>query len=197
MTRQSRHRLITVAFAVVPVFIVVGLIHSHAATSGALDQQQLVGRLLELEWDLSALKQQGRNYLDHAPRDYDDYFRDVEIVYPNLMTHVNSLDNRFAMLTLQAAEIPGSELAGLVTGWDEFHGGLEEQLGVDPQMPRLEWAARHITERLPALIEQTSNQRRALDGHAAAGIDGLAMLLALITALAMSVWSLRTTVWRD
>lgn len=197
MTRQSRHRLITVAFAVVPVFIVVGLIHSHAATSGALDQQQLVGRLLELEWDLSALKQQGRNYLDHAPRDYDDYFRDVEIVYPNLMTHVNSLDNRFAMLTLQAAEIPGSELAGLVTGWDEFHGGLQEQLGVDPQMPRLEWAARHITERLPALIEQTSNQRRALDGHAAAGIDGLAMLLALITALAMSVWSLRTTVWRD
>jgi len=197
MTRQSRHRLITVAFAVVPVFIVVGLIHSHAATSGALDQQQLVGRLLELEWELSALKQQGRNYLDHAPRDYDDYFRDVEIVYPNLMTHVNSLDNRFAMLTLQAAEIPGSELAGLVTGWDEFHGGLQEQLGVDPQMPRLEWAARHITERLPALIEQTSNQRRALDGHAAAGIDGLAMLLALITALAMSVWSLRTTVWRD
>jgi len=197
MTRQSRHRLITVAFAVVPVFIVVGLIHSHAATSGALDQQQLVGRLLELEWDLSALKQQGRNYLDHAPRDYDDYFRDVEIVYPNLMTHVNSLDNRFAMLTLQAAEIPGSELAGLVTGWDEFHGGLQEQLGVDPQMPRLEWAARHITERLPALIEQTSNQRRALDGQAAAGIDGLAMLLALITALAMSVWSLRTTVWRD
>jgi len=197
MTRQSRHRLITVAFAVVPVFIVVGLIHSHAATSGALDQQQLVGRLLELEWELSALKQQGRNYLDHAPRDYDDYFRDVEIVYPNLMTHVNSLDNRFAMLTLQAAEIPGSELAGLVTGWDEFHGGLQEQLGVDPQMPRLEWAARHITERLPALIEQTSNQRRALDGQAAAGIDGLAMLLALITALAMSVWSLRTTVWRD
>ncbi|NCO18957.1 MAG: hypothetical protein GW900_02715 [Gammaproteobacteria bacterium] len=189
--------MITVAFAVVPVFIVVGLIHSHAATSGALDQQQLVGRLLELEWDLSALKQQGRNYLDHAPRDYDDYFRDVEIVYPNLMTHVNSLDNRFAMLTLQAAEIPGSELAGLVTGWDEFHGGLQEQLGVDPQMPRLEWAARHITERLPALIEQTSNQRRALDGQAAAGIDGLAMLLALITALAMSVWSLRTTVWRD
>jgi len=197
MTRQSRHRLITVAFAVVPVLIVVGLIQSHAANSGALDQQRLAGRLFEMEFELSVLQQQGRNYLDHAPREYTYYFRDVEIVYPNLMTHVNNLDNSFALLALQAAEIPGSELSGLVTGWDEFRRGLEEQLGVDPQMPRLESAASHITGRVPALIKQTSNERRALDGEAGAGIDGLTLLLALITALAMSVWSLRTTVWRD
>jgi hypothetical protein len=198
MNTESRHRIITIAFAIVPVLIVVWLIQSPAGSAASVERQRLAGRLAGLERELSALGQQGRNYLDRAPREYDHYFRDVEIVYPNLMAHVDSVDASFASLALDAGAVSETELAPLIATWVDFRRGLDEQLGVDPAMPRLEWGARHVAERLPALSERLVAQRQRLSAESAsrAGSGGLALLLALVTALAMSLWSLRTTTRR-
>ncbi|PKL96867.1 MAG: hypothetical protein CVV18_00115 [Gammaproteobacteria bacterium HGW-Gammaproteobacteria-8] len=198
MNAETRHRIITVGFALVPVFIVVWLIQSPAGGAGSLDQHRLAGRLLQLEHGLATLGRQARNYLDNAPRDHDHYFRDVEIVYPNLMSQVDSVDVSFDVLALEPTARSDPGLATLVSNWEAFRNKLDEQLGVDPQLPRLEWGARHIAERLPALSEQISEQRQRLYRESAStGRAGpLALLLALITALAMSAWSVRTAVQR-
>jgi len=194
MNTELRHRIVTIALAFVPVLIVVWLIQVPAGASGSVERQRLVGRLVELERELSAVAQQGRNYLDHAPREYDHYFRDVEIVYPNLMTHVDSVDSSFAALALDGAAWSETERAALVATWKEFRRGLDDQLGVDPEMPRLEWGARHVAERLPALSEQLAEQRQRLSNASGGRVTGggLALLLALATALAMSFWAVRT-----
>ena len=117
------------------------------ATAHAMSEANLLGGQLD------ALEEKATHYLDTAPRDYDNYFRDAEIIGPYLTTEVGLIDHGMGQLvSLGGAplESPRAQTAMYDSGlselpldtleqnWLAFQQKLDEQLGIDPEMPRLE-----------------------------------------------------------
>lgn len=130
--------------------------HLHA-TAQVMSEASLLGGQLD------ALEEKATHYLENAPRDYDNYFRDAEIIGPHLTTEVSLIHHGMSQLInlgddpedntrVQAAGnhtgLDDFPLASLEMNWLAFQRKLDEQLGVDPDMPRLEWGYRHITEEI-------------------------------------------------
>ncbi len=135
------------------------------ATAHAMSEANLLGGQLD------ALEEKATHYLDTAPRDYDNYFRDAEIIGPYLTTEVGLIDHGMAQLVSLGAdplESPRAQTAMYDSGlselpldtleqnWLAFQQKLDEQLGIDPEMPRLEWGYRHIAEEIDSVRQALS-----------------------------------------
>jgi hypothetical protein len=176
------------------------------ATAHAMSEAKLLGGQLD------ALEEKATHYLDNAPRDYDNYFRDAEIAGPYLTTEVGLIDHGMGQLfslggdpmenaRAQAAmndsglgELP---IDTLQREWLAFEQKLDEQLGVDPEMPRLEWGYRHIAEEISsvrhALSAIESQARERLESSrpalaASSSRPGWAWPAILVWVLGMLTW---------
>lgn len=142
----------------------------------------LLGHASLLESQISDFRTKAIHYLENAPREYDAYFRDTTITFPHLQTDLNSLDQGIHALIDAGFDpdedrIPNHEtdsdqvhiphMAELRQEWRKFKTGLEEQLGVDPEMPRLEWGTRHISEELAPVISSLEEIRERLQATTA------------------------------
>ncbi len=176
------------------------------ATAHAMSEANLLGGQLD------ALEEKATHYLDTAPRDYDNYFRDAEIIGPYLTTEVGLIDHGMAQLVSLGAdplESPRAQAAMNDSGLDElpietlerewlaFEQKLDDQLGVDPEMPRLEWGYRHIAEEIDsvrqALSAIESQARERLESSHAAMAEssarpGWAWPAVVVWVLAMLTW---------
>ncbi len=140
---------------------------------------QLLAQTSLLGHQVQGLLSKAAHYLEHAPRGYDAYFRDSVITHSHLQTDLTTLDLGMQTLIDAGTETIASRnsspdrienglpLAQLQLDWKAFRDGLDEQLGVDPEMPRLEWGARHIVEAMDPVIAGIGDIREGLQAATA------------------------------
>ncbi len=183
--RKQPSKLEFIGLLTVPVvLIVIGLAATNQGHRGEqVTQGWLLGQIAALEQELSTLVVKASHYLENAPRDYDTYFRDSIITHAHLRADMAVLENRVASFAASAEE----DTSGLLMitdvlaqspiephsiqvqdAWQAFSTKLDEQLGVDPEMPRLEWGARHITEESGLLLASVAKFKEALQDSLAA-----------------------------
>ena len=107
-----------------------------------------------------ALFSQSQNYKTVAPRDYDSYYRDLNLYHKDLKSYISSYDvivKAFEARSL-SAELTGrseaitcswdgqsrNQLDITAAAWYKFKTGLMTALGDDSTQPRLEAAAEYI-----------------------------------------------------
>lgn len=128
------------------------------SATGAVDDARFLGQADQVRAQLQVLHTKSSGYLEEAPRNYEDYFRDTRVVHQALLLEITALDEAFnrmidATRSTSADGAAGSPVLAepqqlaLKTAWSGFQEKLKEQLGVDPEMPRLEWGFKHIIER--------------------------------------------------
>jgi len=171
---------------------------------------QLAGRL---QFNQQHLTLQAMRYGENAPRDYPSDDRDLQLYYEDLNKTRSGLsqiiqafaDNHFDELLTgvtmaQRPRLPRrSQMAAetLASTWRDFAAQLDEQIGPNPQGPRLEWAAQRIITQHATL--EAAAQRFAdtleVDVAARAGranlINRLLLLAALIVAVGTAAWFYR------
>ena len=122
-----------------------------------------LGKAEQIQRQLAVLSTTASTYLEVAPREYDQFFRDVEVLHPALLAMLDSLETSFDSLEALPLDDAMNHQA-LADEWRMFRTELDEQLGVDPDFPRLEWGARHINEKLPPLIASLDGLHNNLAG---------------------------------
>ncbi|MBD3670737.1 MAG: HD domain-containing protein [Gammaproteobacteria bacterium] len=160
---------------------------------------------------------QSENYLSHAARDYETYYRDLNLFRKDLDRLVEEYDaiiNDFVRREL-TQEVTGlsesitcswdgqsrSQLDQTAAAWYRFRDGLQGELGPDPEAPRLEAAANYIVQNGQQLVWSstalTEAFRRMMEGKLSAiktlnqvGL-GISILIALIV-----LWLLYSKVFR-
>lgn len=96
-------------------------------------------------------------YHANAPRNFDDYARDTRIYYAQLQQDRVQLEGavnalvRTAAIGADGADAVTAAITELERRWRDYARGLDEQLGPDPEAPRLEWATSYLVERAPPL----------------------------------------------
>jgi signal transduction histidine kinase len=117
----------------------------------------LAGRL---QLTAQYLSNQAMRYKQHAPRDYDSYFRDLELYYKDLLGHVETFDMISAAFmhrdfqpmvtglvdTLHPKLGPEvvDAIADLEKNWMRYRRELFEALNPESGEPRLEWGAEYV-----------------------------------------------------
>ncbi|MEM1081863.1 MAG: hypothetical protein AAGH65_09810 [Pseudomonadota bacterium] len=157
---------LTIGLSAVALILLTLLIIS--LNSSRIDEQSrsnliALGKAEQIQRQLTVLSTTASTYLEVAPREYDQFFRDVEVLHPTLMAVVESLGTAYDSLETLSLD-PNLNHQIVADEWRTFRGELDEQLGVDPDFPRLEWGARHISEKLPPLIASMDGLYSSLVG---------------------------------
>jgi len=186
------------------VIILIALVWFVGSAGGKrqnpADTGQLLGQVEQLRERLSALEARGTNYLEHAPRNYDDFFRDTKVIYPGLMLEVDLLNTSIrediavapSAVNPDRAYLDQAPREALVQSWEGFRAKLDEQLGVDPEMPRLEWGFKHITGEIGGVLNAVDAAAESLRERTG-GVDGGDSRLMLLIAVA--AWALVLLAW--
>lgn len=180
------------AVAGVGVFVVlIVLITSWAvkAVQKTAEDYQILNHVSQLEVASDAIRQKAENYVENAPRDYPTYYRDVAVYHKNLERDLDHFEQTVDDLRRANAERGGAPLlvlAGLVSDtdqltraveriagrWETFRRGFSEEMGSDPEEPRLEWGAEYIVEDppglMPAVKQGVADYRRVIGAELAA-----------------------------
>ncbi|TVQ28994.1 MAG: hypothetical protein EA370_15860 [Wenzhouxiangella sp.] len=176
------------------------------------DQAWLLGQVTALERQLDTFTIKAAHYLEHAPRNYDSFFRDSIITHAHLRADLTNLKNSISAvvpdedhgfpepaLTANSFNQSGMQahIQQVEGTWLAFSRGLEEQLGVDPEVPRLEWGARHIVEESGPLLSSVTSFQEALRGSVAMAAPSAhtariwawpALIIWLLVAASWLVW---------
>ena len=164
------------------------------------DTGRLLGQIEQLQQRLSALEARGTNYLEHAPRNYDDYFRDTKVIHPGLLLEVDLLDQTVREQIAAPPTVANPDRAyldeaprqAMLQAWQGFRAKLEEQLGVDPEMPRLEWGFEHVVGELGGVLTSVEAAAESLRGRAGSGTPDEQRSVLLI---GVGVWALLLLLW--
>ena len=118
---------------------------------------------------LTNIKRSNAIYLSNAARDYESYFRDLDVYYKVLVQDLENIDEKIARLSktnLVLTELSQSSINFINTSsiiqlnlaientqssWDKFKSELSSQFGKNKNEPRLEWGAKYIGEKIPKL----------------------------------------------
>lgn len=147
------------------LFLLVSGLLTYLSWSAQLAQEtgDLQQQLAQLQTRGDGFFRQSEAYIGVAPRDYPDYFRDVQVFYPDFVANLNDLDKQVMRLQesylgedkLHWQQVFGLSLrnrvldktvSGLTASWQAFHNGLQEQLGDNMDEPRLEWGTQFIRD---------------------------------------------------
>jgi len=128
--------------------------------------------------------ERGEHYTQVAPRNYPDFFRDVNLYYANLLDDIDAMESMVSEFALLERNFDPSL-------WREFRAGLERQIGNEAERPRLEWASQYMSDESAPLLAATdaahvglieaaivSRERLTLSSI---GLAGATLLLALLT----------------
>jgi signal transduction histidine kinase len=182
-----------------------------------IDQQHADDALVRLAGRLQFNQQhftvQAMQYHDNAPRDYPSYFRDLRLYFQDLKRTRNELseiieafaNNHFDGMLAEVDMAMQPRLPDrsrriaqdLGMAWQEFSAQLDERIGPNEEEPRLEWAAKWITEQ-HAMLEQTSRELvTTLENDVAARaaranlVNRVVLVVAIFVSLGIAVWFYR------
>lgn len=171
---------------------------------------RLAGRLLFNQQHLTV---RAMEYHDNAPRDYSSYSRDLRLYFQDLKRTRNELsdiigafaNNRFDGVLAEIdmgmqPRLPerSQRIArDLGTAWQAFSAQLDERIGTNEEEPRLEWAAKWITEQ-HAMLEQTSRElvttlENDVTARAARAnlVNRVVLVVAIFVSLGIAIWFYR------
>lgn len=132
------------------------------------NNQQLLSYVKQLDVQGQEIKRRSTTYAKNAPREYNTYYRDLVIFYPDFMLDLDAFGNQIAHIAKTAKEMPhnplhkpdtalASSITNLQSNWHNFRLGFLEKLGSDLKEPRLEWGADYVEEN-QALINLITGQ---------------------------------------
>lgn len=159
----SRHRLRLLLLGGASglfALVLAALVFSGWALALSQRDQALVEDLRSLDAVVARFHSDAQRYLQNAPRDYPDYFRDTTIYYAQLQDDVAQIERllgnlggngdspsrapllvAFSFDALTTHDVP---VGDLLAYWQDYRGRMDVTLGSDRTQPRLEWAARYI-----------------------------------------------------
>ncbi len=163
-----------------------------------------------LQLTVRTLSNQAMRYKQHAPRDYQSYYRDLDLYYKDLLHHVDTFDmisDAFMHQEFQP-EVTGlvdalhpkmgprvlAAIRQLETDWANYRAELFNALGEDPKEPRLEWGAEYIMahnqvlENASARLSETLRQWSEQDLRSIRRIHYSIMLAGGLLAAAVIFW---------
>lgn len=182
-----------------------------------IDQQRgdaalvrLAGRLLFNQQHLTV---QAMQYHDNAPRDFAAYERDLHLYFQDLKrtrTELSMIIEAFAsdqfdhaladadMMMLPQLPQRSRQIArDLGAAWQQFSTQLDERIGPDDEEPRLEWAARWITEQhamlqeISSLLVSTLKSDISARARRANLVNRFVLVVAVIVSLGIAAWFYR------
>jgi len=174
---------ISAAFLLLLLLFAAASLYSLGSFQRQLAYDSVVDIAGRLELTAQRLHTQAMNYEENAPRDYATYYRDVQLYYQDLMSHVAIFDRvveqfmhgdfRGEMEGLMPWMRPnvssGVTLAirDMEETWSRYREGLFAALGPDADEPRLEYAAEHNLARHVELERTTKALAESLRRWAA------------------------------
>lgn len=212
MLRQLKTLKFQISIAVLALATLFAVSSVH--TLQMLDTQRHEDNLLRLGTRLqltgNQMNMRASNYLANAARDYDSYYRDLQLYYGDLKSQIAEIDaltNGLARGHFTAEQSSMEELwtttmddrsqmaaEKLLKFWKEFRDAFEERIGPDEAEPRLEWAAEHIKERSAELswhinelivaLETAVNRRHVLTNR----LNRAAIVATAFLALGILFW---------
>lgn len=171
----TRHRLrLTLALSLIIPLAVWAV--SAVAVLTSIEQFKLHSEVradaAQIDQAVDILLFRGETYLRIVPRDYPEYFRDIEIFHGELLRNIEVIEDLAIHLHAHATDIPSAipAIARFRNMWDAFTTGIEERLGPDTEAPRLEWAAQYIVDNRASIDEGSRTIiheiNRAIDAQA-------------------------------
>lgn len=139
------------------------VIHRTATNSRVLGEYQQLNQLA------LSIERSARNYQANAARDYESYFRDVEVYLGELKGTIAQFDTLVGTIADKTQNeirdlVPPvlSSLAGstidqgtlalaildLKSSWRRYIDGFDAALGEDKTEPRIEWGTRYVVENI-------------------------------------------------
>lgn len=118
---------------------------------------ELLSSVKQLNVQAESIKRRANTYAQNAPRDYEPYFRDIVIFYPDFINDLDAFEQRIKDITAATNSLSKntdninhqqivSSINNLNNNWNTFRKGLAEKLGPDLKEPRLEWGADYVQE---------------------------------------------------
>ncbi len=128
-------------------------------------------KMSQLQQLTTLIKDQSTQYSENAPRDYESYNRDLKVYFTGLKEHLSQLDslinnaahsyyNRNTSTNLlidgMLIEKNNQAFAQMQQLHQTFSQGFEEQIGDNPEEPRLEWGNNYLLSDEAGLFSQVA-----------------------------------------
>jgi len=167
--------LIVLAGAGLSAWTVHRMHENRLATAAAASAGEHFRRMIE----------RAEHYDAIAPRNYEDFYRDVELYAATLEHDIRTMDRMMADLAARDGDFDPDD-------WNTFRSRLVERIGNEADRPRLEWGAEFIAGESASLLQaieasdselhrQADASRRSL-WWASIALAAAALLVAFATA---------------
>ncbi|MDH5256805.1 MAG: HAMP domain-containing protein [Gammaproteobacteria bacterium] len=168
------------------------------------NNQQLLSYVKQLDVQGQEIKRRSSTYANNAPREYNTYYRDLVIFYPDFMLDLDAFGKLIAHIAKTASEIPKNDLqqpdtsvtvsiTNLQSNWQNFRRGFLDKLGSDLKEPRLEWGADYvqanqqlinlITGQLITKIDNAIQRQLATNSQLTTTVMQISAILVLLGAI--------------
>lgn len=148
-------RSLRYALALFVVLVLAGAVHSLWTIHVMRDDQHTLAAASRIDQLLQRTVERAERYRAVAPRNYPDFFRDVEVYYSGLREDLQTMDGLVSDLDSHGADFDPDL-------WNSFRNALEQQIGTETERPRLEWAADYIAANSEPLLLATADLRQRL-----------------------------------
>lgn len=194
-TRRFRlSRSLRLSLGLFVALIVLGAAHSLWTIHRLQDDQHGLQLAARLDHHFVRMVERADHYAGVAPRNYPDFFRDVELYYSQLREDIQTMDWLVADLAVRQSGLKPD-------AWNLFRNGLEQQIGHEQDRPRLEWAAEFIRDQSAPLMQVIGEYRAQLQQSSRSSghrlwISSITLALATIALALVTGWLLRARVFQ-
>ncbi|MFU8877138.1 MAG: HD domain-containing phosphohydrolase, partial [Wenzhouxiangellaceae bacterium] len=185
-------RSLKIALTAFVALILFSAAHSLWIIHSLHVNQQVVDIAARSSQHFQRMVERAEHYQTIAPRDWPDFHRDVQLYYASLREDISMMDWMVSDLSTHAPAFDADL-------WNQFHNGLEAQIGDEPERPRLEWAAGFIADESAPLLAALESTRRELVSAADASRrqmwwSGSALAVVTFVLALVVVWLFRERV---
>ncbi|MCW8878612.1 MAG: HAMP domain-containing protein [Kangiellaceae bacterium] len=172
--QQSIHIQILMALIILGAFsIFISIsIQQISNQSSRLESEQ--NKILRLSDSIEKIGLSSQIYNSNAARDYESYYRDLDVYYKVTVEQLNSIDNQYKnlesihallkdigaspinLLSKQELRVLEELIANSSSTWRSFYHDLQDKFGDNKEEPRLEWGAVFIVDNLSSLTQSLS-----------------------------------------
>ncbi|MCA1779899.1 MAG: HD domain-containing protein [Xanthomonadaceae bacterium] len=181
-----------VSLSLFVLMVVLGAVHSLWTIHAMQQNQSALNVAARMDHHFQRMVERGQHYTQVAPRNYPDFFRDVNLYYANLLDDIETMES----MVTDFAQLGRNFDLRL---WREFRTGLEIQIGDEPERPRLEWAAQYMSSESVPLLAATDAAHAglidaAIDSRERLTFSSIGLALATLLLAMLTTWLFRERV---
>lgn len=208
MTFGLNKKLLIVG-ALTLLFITIILWFSNQGISQLSSDIKLSKEMSKLHQLVELMQEQSKQYEQNAPRDYESYNRDLKVFYSQLQDNLISLKtqiehtaNQFYNRSTTTKILLDNDLLNknqqafeqMEQSWQTFNIGFKEQIGDNPEEPRLEWGNDYILNDSSKLFTNIAVAHMNFESlveaqrQATVNFNWLAIALIALVMLILFIW---------